>query len=78
MYAIFSLNMESGGPRLPDLGLLNHALHHMVFTPFTKLLKKNICLLLIIKIKHKKIFFLSPLTIGQSVRPPNIQINNHF
>lgn len=37
-----------------------------------------LCLIfLIIKIKHKKTPFLSPLTTGQNVRPPNVQINNH-
>lgn len=54
----------------------------LVSQSFTKKLlkKKMLCIFLIIKIKHKKklFFFLSPLTKGQSVRPPNIQINNHL
>lgn len=71
----FSLKYEELKVPTPRLGVESCTTSYGLYT-IHKIVKNG--LFLIIKIKHKKKpFFLSPLTIGQSVKPPNIQINNH-
>lgn len=75
---IIILNSESCGALFRGWEVIMHYTGLLSQSFTKKLLKKKALYFLIIKIKRKKDFFLSPLTKGQCVRPPNIPINNHL